>query len=206
MTSLPTLPYLEQAARWPAEGRHVLAHFDDATIVVYQAYRPSIAQHALEHRALGGPDFSWSRMSWIKPNFLWMMYRSGWATKPGQEVVLGLRIARSFFDELLAAAVVSSYDEARYPKRVSWEQAIASSSVRLQWDPDHDPAGAAQARRAVQLGLRGEPLRRFGTTELLEVIDMTALIEEQRENAVPSRYGQLQAPEERAYFAAGWTP
>lgn len=49
-------------------------------------------------------------MSWVKPSFLWMMYRSGWAQEPGQEVVLGLRIARAFFDELLETAVVSSYD------------------------------------------------------------------------------------------------
>jgi len=28
-------------------------------------------------------------MSWIKPNFLWMMYRCGWGTKEGQQVTLG---------------------------------------------------------------------------------------------------------------------
>lgn len=127
------------------------------------------------------------------------MYRSGWATKPGQENVLGLRISRAFFDELLATAVVSSFDEAWYPTRAAWEQAVAGSNVRLQWDPDHDPAGAPQARRALQLGLRGEPLRRFGTSELLEVIDMSPLIGEQRENAVPSGYPRLQTPAERVY-------
>jgi len=25
-----------------------------------------------------------NRMTWIKPNFLWMMYRSGWASKKNQ--------------------------------------------------------------------------------------------------------------------------
>jgi Domain of unknown function (DUF4291) len=199
MTSLPTLAYLEQVTRWPTAGRHVLAHFDDASVIVYQAYRPSTAQHALAHGELGGPDFSWSRMSWIKPNFLWMMYRSGWATKPGQEFVLGLRIARSFFDELLASAVVSSYDNAWFPTRAAWEAAVAGSNVRLQWDPDHDPGGAVQARRAVQLGLRGDSLRRFGTSELLEVIDMSPLIERQRENSKSHRHAQLQTPTERVY-------
>jgi hypothetical protein len=194
-----TRPYLEQNAHWPSEGRHILACFDDTTIVVYQAYRPSIGEHALKSGALGGPDFSWSRMSWIKPNFLWMMYRSGWATKSGQEIVLGLRISRAFFDELISAAVLSSYDEDQHASREAWAQAVAGSSVRLQWDPDHDPAGTPQARRALQLGLRGETLRRFGTTELLEVIDMSALIAEQRENAVPSRYPFLQMPAEQVY-------
>jgi hypothetical protein len=199
MSLPPTRPYLEQAAGWPQAGRHVLAHFDAETIIVYQAYRPSIAEHALAHGQLGGADFSWSRMSWVKPNFLWMMYRSGWAQKPEQEVVLGLRIARAFFDELLGSAVISSYDAALYPVRVAWEQAISSSSVRLQWDPDHDPEGAAVERRAVQLGLRGETLKRFGQDALREVIDMTPLIEAQRGNAVKSRYAFLQTPEERVY-------
>jgi Domain of unknown function (DUF4291) len=38
------------------------------------------------------------RMTWIKPSFNWMTYRSGYATKPGQEVVLGIDIAREGFD------------------------------------------------------------------------------------------------------------
>ena len=80
-----------QSARWPVQGEHVLAHFDADSIVVYQAYRPSTGRYAIEHGQLGGPDFSFNRMSWIKPNFLWMMHRSGWGTKPGQEVTLGLR-------------------------------------------------------------------------------------------------------------------
>jgi hypothetical protein len=41
-------------------------------------------------------------MSWIKPNFLWVMYRSGWGTKAGQELTLALRLRRSFFNGLPA--------------------------------------------------------------------------------------------------------
>lgn len=101
--------YEEQITRWPRAGRHILAHHDDEILVVYQAYRPSIGRWATAHGKLGGPDFGFSRMSWIKPNFLWMMYRSRWGTKEGQEVVLGLRIRRPFFDSLLRAAVASSF-------------------------------------------------------------------------------------------------
>jgi len=70
--NLPTARYVEQAAGWPPKGRHILAHYDAETIVVYQAYRPSIGEYAVRHRAFGG-GFSYTRMSWIKPNFLWMM-------------------------------------------------------------------------------------------------------------------------------------
>jgi hypothetical protein len=37
-------------------------------------------------------------MTWIKPSFLWMMYRCGWATKPGQERVLAIQITREGFE------------------------------------------------------------------------------------------------------------
>jgi hypothetical protein len=78
-----TTPYREQAGRWPRAGRHILAQYDDERVVVYQAYRPAIGRFAVAHGFFGG-EFSSSRMSWIKPNFLWMMYRSGWGAKEGQ--------------------------------------------------------------------------------------------------------------------------
>src|SRR5581483_36628 len=94
---LQTERYETQASCWPPTGRHILAYFDDSSIVVYQAYRPSIGRFAVANGKLGGPEFSFSRMSWIKTSFLWMMYRSGWGTKEGQEVTLALRIRRTFF-------------------------------------------------------------------------------------------------------------
>ena len=97
--NIPIAKYTEQSTNWPSSGQHVLASFDQDSIIVYQAYKPSIGQYAIEHGRLGGPDFSFTRMSWIKPNFLWMMYRSGWGTKPGQEITLGLRLKRTYFDE-----------------------------------------------------------------------------------------------------------
>src|SRR6516165_261028 len=117
---LATEPYSEQAKRWPPEGRHILAHYDDHSLIVYQAYRPSIGRFTLEHGYFGG-GFSLSRMSWIKPGFLWMMYRCGWGTKEGQEIILGLRLRREFFDRNLAQAVPSSYDPGPYPSREEWQ-------------------------------------------------------------------------------------
>jgi Domain of unknown function (DUF4291) len=195
---LSTEPYSEQAKRWPPEGRHILAHYDDNSIVVYQAYRPSIGRFTIEHGYFGG-GFSFSRMSWIKPNFLWMMYRSGWGTKEGQEITLGLRLHRGFFESILAKAVQSSYWEGQYPSREQWQEALAASDVRLQWDPDHDPSGAKLERRAIQLGLRGEVLEAFSKRELVEVIDMTEFVAEQRPHADASGFAGLQTPMERAY-------
>lgn len=73
-------PYLSQKERWQPKDKVILAQYDAASIVVYQAYRPSIGHFAAQHGYFGS-DFKLSRMTWIKPNFLWMMYRSGWGTK-----------------------------------------------------------------------------------------------------------------------------
>jgi hypothetical protein len=47
--------WAEQEARWPSSGRHILAQYDEQEIVVYQAYRPSIAKWAVEHGRFGRP-------------------------------------------------------------------------------------------------------------------------------------------------------
>lgn len=189
-------PYQTQVDQWPRTGRHILAQADDETVVVYQAYNRAIGQHAIQHQRFGG-DFSFNRMSWVKPNFLWMMYRSGWGTKENQEVTLALRIRRTFFDWILAAAVPSSWDASLYPTEEAWKRAVAGSTVRFQWDPDHHPNGAPLERRAIQLGLRGDVLAAYGTRELLEVIDLSAFVAEQRENL--RDLARLMCPRERVY-------
>jgi hypothetical protein len=127
--TLATAPYAEQMKRWPQAGRHVLAQFDDETIVVYQAYRPEIGNSAVE-RGYFGREFKYSRMSWIKPNFLWMMYRSQWGQAEGQEVVLAVRLRRTFFDSLLARAVPSTFDPAAFGSPDEWASAVDDRSKR----------------------------------------------------------------------------
>jgi hypothetical protein len=194
---MQTEPYVEQNSTWPPSGRHILARFDAESIYVYQAFRPSIASYAVNHQRFGG-EFSYQRMSWIKPNFLWMMYRAGWAEKEGQERILAIRLPRVFFDELLRLAVPSSFDATRYKTHEAWQQAVATSDVRLQWDPDHDPASRPVERRAVQLGLRGAALRRFGEREVMSITDVTGFVGEQRMHA-SGDFGKLITPRERVY-------
>ncbi len=202
MTKLVLDDHAAQTARWPQHGRHVMAQFDDDSVVVYQAYRPSIGRFAAEHGYFGG-EFSLGRMSWIKPNFLWMMYRCGWASKDGQEVVLAVRIARSGFDAILAQAVPSSYDARHYADRDAWQADVARSDVRLQWDPDHDPHGKPLERRAVQLGLRGPVLASYARDWIRSIEDITPFVIEQRE--VLARRGALVTPSERVYPVTGAT-
>ena len=118
--------YTEQVKVWPMTGRHILAQFDDNSIFVYQAYRPSIGRYVVEHGRFGGSEFGFSRMSWVKTNFLWMMHRSGWGMKENQEVTLALRLRRQFFDSILAEAVQSSYFEGHFTTR-----SVAASVGRI---------------------------------------------------------------------------
>lgn len=198
---LATPPYSEQMKCWPQTGQHILAQFDDETILVYQAYSPSIGRFAVENGYFGG-DFKYSRMSWIKPNFLWMMYRSHWGQAEGQEVVLAIRLRRCFFDSLLRQAVPSSFDAQAFASPEDWSTAVAWSDVRRQWDPDHLPTGEKCERRAIQLGLRGAALEAYGKREIVQIIDMSDFIAAQRSNVHGWKTGKLMTPCERVYIPA----
>ncbi|CAG8559554.1 10120_t:CDS:2 [Racocetra fulgida] len=57
LTSLNLELYEVQSKRWPASGRHIMAQYDESTITVYQAFKPSIANYAVENQKFGGPRF-----------------------------------------------------------------------------------------------------------------------------------------------------
>ena len=57
---LATERYIKQAEQWPSQGKHILAHYDAETIVVYQAYRPSIGTYAIEQVGTQGHEFTFA--------------------------------------------------------------------------------------------------------------------------------------------------
>ena len=159
----------------------------------------AVARFALKEGYFGGPDFDYSRMSWIKPNFTWMMYRSAWGRKESQECTLGIRVSRRFFDSILVAAVPSSFVGSRCSSQEEWQRALVASDVRLQWDPDHDPSGAKLTRRAIQLGLRGKTLRNYGRDEIIEIVDLSPFVAEQQHWCMNDTC-ELRTPSERVYL------
>lgn len=179
---MKTESYTYQQTQLPAEGQYIIAGTTTESIFVYQAYKPAIAQYAVEHQRFGGPHFSMNRMTWIKPNFMWMMYRSGWAQKKDQERILQLELSQASFRAMLAEAVPSSFSPGYYQERSEWENAIQNSNVRLQWDPDHAPDGSKLTRRAIQLGIRGSAFQNFNDNYLLSVRDITDFVLQQRLN------------------------
>ncbi|MFI6265930.1 DUF4291 domain-containing protein [Micromonospora sp. NPDC051006] len=158
----------------------IRARFDADTITVYQAYPPEIAEPALAAGRFVAP-FRRERMTWIKPSFRWMMYRCGWATKPGQERVLAVGISRAGFEWALANACLSNFDRDRYADRAAWSRQLRSSPVRVQWDPERSLRLAALAHRSLQVGLGGEAVRRYVDEWLVSLTDVTAVARALRE-------------------------
>ncbi len=193
---LETNNYINESESWPSEGKHIMAQYDEEGVFVYQAYRPAIGLYAVENQYFGGP-FSYTRMSWIKPNFLWMMYRSGWGQKEGQEVVLAIKLKRDFFSKCLLNAFPSSNIEGVDEK--TWRSNTDSSNVRLQWDPDHDPYGKKLNRRAIQLGLRKDYLEPFSGEVIIEIQNISEFVNQQYQLVKQNNLENLIVPKEKIY-------
>jgi len=196
--------YNQQQVYLPSVGKHIIAQSDENTVTVYQAFNPQISRYAVENQRFGGSHYSTSRMTWIKPNFMWMMYRAGWATKENQERILAIKITLSGFREILQQAVHSSFISEVYEDREAWKAQLANSNVRLQWDPDHNPTGEKLTRKAIQLGLRGDIFHKFNNEWIAQIEDITDFVIEQRENA-KGDFKDLEVPFERVLSFAEHT-
>lgn len=178
----------------------IRADYDERTLVVYQAYRPEIAAAAVNAGRFV-PPFSLERMTWIKPSFLWMMERCGWASKPGQERVLAVRITRAGWEEALASAVLTTYEQVIHGAHEDWRRALYAAPVRVQWDPERDIHGKPQERRAIQVGLGRAITERYVSEWTLEIRDVTPLVRSLRHLLDTGRVADAQArlPRERSY-------
>ncbi|MFJ6883398.1 DUF4291 domain-containing protein [Streptomyces californicus] len=147
------------------------------TVTVYQAYRPAIGLPAARDGRFP-EEWKRDRMTWIKPSFLWMMYRCGWGTKEGQEVVLAVEIDRSGLAWALANAELSHYASGVHPDRATWKRSLRTAPARVQWDPERDLHLNPLPYRSLQLGLSGEASRRYADEWTVSVRDVTPLARE----------------------------
>ena len=185
--------YDAQAKRWPKDGhKHILAQYTKEYVVVYQAFKPVIAEYAVKHQRFGGSHYSTERTSWIKTNFLWMMYRSGWATKLNQERILAIFVKADGFDEILRNAFTAEKEKEMKIER-------HDVHVRLQWDPDHDPMGQNAPRRAIQLGLKPKILKQFNEDWISGIRDITDLVHLQHDFLSEQKMCDLRTPREMVY-------
>lgn len=156
--------------------REVRAVYDQVTIRVYQAYSDPIADAALATGTFVAP-FKRDRMTWIKPSFLWMMYRSGWARKDaGQHRVLAIDVTRAGFEWALRHSCLS--DAASRLGKDEARRLLNASPVRVQWDPERDLHFNALDHRSIQIGLSGDAVDRYVDDWITQITDVTGVAHE----------------------------
>jgi hypothetical protein len=168
--SNPEQEMIDMAAEY-----EIRANFDATSVVVYQAYRAEIALPAVAQQRFV-PPFSLGRMTWIKPSFLWMMERSNWARKPGQEYVLAVRITRAGWQEALAQAVLSAPHPGVYRDHDDWRQQMDRAPVVVQWDPERSIRGKSLLYKSIQVGLSRHIIQRYVEEWTLAIEDVTPLV------------------------------
>jgi hypothetical protein len=145
--------------------------------------------------------FSRSRATWIKPSFLWMAYRCGWAAKAGQERVLAIEISREGFEWALEHSCLTHYDPAVYPDAAAWHRRLSMTCVRVQWDPERDLRLRPLGHRSIQIGLTGEAVTRYADDWIVSITEETQRMKRIRALLAAGNDGQARAllPEEAPY-------
>ncbi|MFJ9521620.1 DUF4291 domain-containing protein [Kitasatospora sp. NPDC101801] len=154
--------------------RRIRAQHTATTVTVYQAYRPEIGEPAARDGRFP-PVWQRGRMTWIKPSFLWMMYRCGWGLNEGQETVLAVEISRAGFEWALRHACLSHYERSLHTEHGAWKRELKRAPTRVQWDPERDLHLRPLPYRSLQLGLSGEAATRYADEWTVSITDVTPL-------------------------------
>ncbi|KAK3398352.1 hypothetical protein B0T20DRAFT_437246 [Sordaria brevicollis] len=174
------------------------------TITVYQAYPSSIAIPAITHQRLdASPDFRTTRMTWIKPSWAWMLYRSGYSYKdPGQERILAIEMKREDFLGLLGRGILThgttatggggaageaTSNDAQGGARTSMEERdrkaaareskrkdrLQSLDVKIQWDPERTVRLDTLNYRSIQIGIPAGLIKEWAQSMIVSIEDVT---------------------------------
>jgi hypothetical protein len=186
----------------PAE-HEIRADYDRETIVIYQAYPPAIADAALSAGRFV-PPFSFQRMTWIKPSFLWLMHRSNWGLKGGQERSLAVTITRSGWEKALSLAVLTSYEPSVFRSPQEWDEQFRQAVVHAQWDTERSLRGAGLNYFSIQIGLSRHIIGEYVSEWVVGIGDFTPRVRKihdllQRGQADKAK---RQLPPERVYPVA----
>ena len=177
--------------------------WDESGMSFYQAYSAEIAEWAVREQRFGGPHFNASRMTWIKPSFAWVLYRSGYGRKHNQQRILKVKLPHALVAELLSACAC--------------KHGGGGSKGRVQWDPARDLMSSESKgreprrmlrERAIQIGLSRDLSERY-VAGALSITDVSALAQQvgvahgaKDERQVKVAIEQLlpQLPQERPYM------
>lgn len=180
--------------------RQIRAAFDRDSIVVYQAYNDVIADVAIEAQTFVAP-FSFNRMTWIKPSFLWLMERSGWATKSNQTRILAVRISRDGWEAALAQGVLTAFESGIHRSVDEWRAEFQVASVHVQWDPERSIHGKKLEHRAIQVGISRALISQYVSSWIQKIEDVTPLADKVRRMRLAGKHSAARRllPQEREY-------
>lgn len=183
-----------------SEQKQIRSFFNDQTIRVYQAYSDAIADAALKHGTFISPPFKIDRMTWIKPSFLWMMYRAGWGYKdPQQKRILAIDISHEGFNWALMHSCESRAPALLNKKR--WQELKQKFPVRIQWDPERDINLQPLPYRSIQIGLSKIAVNLYINQWIKKITDITPLAHSIHTciQAGEIKQAKKMLPEERIY-------
>lgn len=178
----------------------IRADYDSQSLIVYQAYAKTIGLAAVQNNRFV-PPFSFNRMTWIKPSFLWLMERSNWGLKAGQEMILAIRITRQGWEEALAQAVLTSFDPQMYRDYDEWRNQFEQALVHVQWDPERTVRGKSLPVKSIQVGLSRHIIERYVNEWTVEIRDVTPLVKKIYKLLQEGQEAKAKAflPKERSY-------
>lgn len=150
----------------------IRADFGRQTIVVYQAFNDAIADAALREGRFVAP-FSFNRMTWIKPSYLWLMERSGWGTKSNQNRILAIRITRAGWEHALSAGVLTGFQPRVHASNGDWRTQFQSAQVHVQWDPERSFRGQKLEHRSIQVGIGRTLIEEYVSKWIVQIRDLS---------------------------------
>ncbi len=153
----------------------IRADYDAETIVMYQAYAPAIAEPALAAQRFVAP-FSFGRMTWIKPSFLWLMHRSNWGRKAGQERILAVRIRRTGWEQALSLAVLTSPEATVFRSPDEWSKALPKPRSTFNGIPSATSGAARCLATASRSASAAISIREYAESWVVAIEDRTPLV------------------------------
>ena len=183
----------------PAEYE-IRASYDKDAVVIYQAYAPNIAEPALKNQQFVSP-FLFHRMTWIKPSFLWLMYRSNWCQKNGQQMALAVHISRSGWDKALSLGVLTHPEPSIHPNPTIWEQQFHDAHVHIQWDTERSLRGAGLNHFSIQVGISRHLIGEYVNEWIVKIEDLTPTVAKIRQLMKSGKTKNVKRllPSERVY-------
>ena len=166
-----------------------IAEYDEIGVYFYQAYNKNIAKYAVENQTFKGcPKFSLNRMTWIKPNFAWMLYRAGYGIKDkNQAAILKIKLSHDTVAQILENSVLSHNKDSKGKTRIQWDPARNLFMPTTNKDSDKEnnlvePAKLSAIKvkdeellKQIQIGINRMDVSKIYVDNILSITDVSEL-------------------------------